>query len=112
MLLTKAHADPTLANVGSADSCPQVRTKKAATGYIHAHIWLKALRNGKYKSIEALASAANIHSKVVRNRPQLAFLAPAITRQVLDGTQPASMTMNDLTQEVRQNWRDQLAAQI
>jgi hypothetical protein len=77
---------------------------------VRAHVWLRVLRSGKYKSIEALATAAKIHPKVVRNRIQLAFLAPTITRQVLAGTQPASMTMNGLTEQARQNWRNLLPA--
>jgi DNA invertase Pin-like site-specific DNA recombinase len=77
---------------------------------VRAHIWLKALRSGKYKSIEALAAAAKIHPKVVRSRIRLALLAPDITRQILTGTQPASIIINELTECTRLSWRDQYSS--
>ena len=40
------------------------------------------------KRIEALAHAVDLHPKVVRKAIQLAFLTPAVTKAILQGTQP------------------------
>jgi hypothetical protein len=74
---------------------------------VRAHLWLKILRNGGYKSIEALAAAATIHPKAIRSRIRLAFLAPEIVRQILTSTQPVSMTINELTKRTHLSWIEQ-----
>ena len=51
---------------------------------IRAHVWLRQLFDGTYESVEALAKAADIHPKVVRSRIKFAFLAPAVTRALLN----------------------------
>lgn len=71
---------------------------------VRAHIWLKFLSDGTYDSIDNLARAANLHPKVIRNRIRLAFLAPDVTRGILQGTQRA-MTLNDLTIATPLSWR-------
>ena len=56
---------------------------------VRAHAWLTALEDGTYDSVEALARAVGLHPKVVRNRIRLAFLAPALVREFLNGGRPA-----------------------
>jgi len=76
---------------------------------VRAHVWLKLLSVGKYDSIEALAAAAKLHPKVIRNRLRLAFLAPAITGGILFGKQPASLTLKALDRTMSLSWKDQQA---
>lgn len=76
-------------------------------GLVRAHVWIKLLSAGKYKSIEALAAAAKLHPKVIRNRLRLAFLAPAITNQILSGEQPVSLTLKALDRTMSLSWKEQ-----
>ena len=73
-----------------------------------AHIWLKSLTNSTYESIDDLARAVDLHPKVIRNRIRLAFLAPAVVREILQGTQQPSMTVGELTELGALSWRAQL----
>jgi site-specific DNA recombinase len=59
--------------------------QKLLRSVIRAHAWLNDLASGRYASIESLATAANLHPKVVRQGLRLAFLAPEVTAAALDG---------------------------
>lgn len=52
---------------------------------VRAHAWLGLLSDGTHESVEALASAVGFHPKVVRKFLPLAFLAPALTAEILQG---------------------------
>jgi site-specific DNA recombinase len=52
---------------------------------VRSHVWLQALQDGTYESVEALAAANCIHPKVVRLVMRLAFLPPEITEGLLLG---------------------------
>ena len=61
-----------------------------------AHHWLHQLTTGKVSSIDELAGLENEdRNELSRNLP-LAFLAPDITRAIVSGTQPASLTASRL----------------
>jgi site-specific DNA recombinase len=72
-----------------------------------AHLWLKALTDGTYKSIEELASAAKWNPKVVRKVLRLAFLAPDITEAIILGSQPMSLTVSELQGIAAFTWDEQ-----
>jgi len=78
-------------------------------GLVRAHVWLKLLSNGKYDSIEALAAAAKLHPKIIRNRLRLAFLAPSVTGAILTGKQPNALTLKALDATMSLSWKDQMA---
>lgn len=59
------------------------RDTKLVQTLLRAQIWLKALSDGTYESVEQLARAVDLHPKVVRNRIQWAFLSPDIVRYSL-----------------------------
>jgi site-specific DNA recombinase len=60
---------------------------------VRAHVWLHSLREGTYESIENLADANRMHPKVVRQALRLAFLSPEVTSAVLEGRQPAGISL-------------------
>jgi DNA invertase Pin-like site-specific DNA recombinase len=74
---------------------------------VRAHQWLKSLIDGTYDSVEALARAVDLHPKVIRSRIRLAFLAPKITRELLQGILPVSANINELTSAVHWSWVQQ-----
>jgi len=61
-----------------------------------AHLWLKALSDGTYQSIEELADVAKLHPKVIRKGLRLAFLAPDLTETIVVGCHPTSLNLSKL----------------
>jgi site-specific DNA recombinase len=74
---------------------------------VRAHKWLKSLSDGTYDSIEDLARALELHPKVVRKGLRLAFLAPAITKDLLAGQRRGVELLRDLEQAVVLRWAEQ-----
>jgi site-specific DNA recombinase len=56
-----------------------------------AHDWVADLRGGK--PLGEIAAATRHSESYIRTRAQLAFLAPAIQGAILDGRQPADLTL-------------------
>jgi site-specific DNA recombinase len=59
--------------------------QKLVKSIVRAHAWLSDLSSGRHTSIEALAAAADLHPKVIRQGLRLAFLPPDLTRAALAG---------------------------
>jgi DNA invertase Pin-like site-specific DNA recombinase len=77
---------------------------------VRAHAWVKDLSAGTHESIEALAKANALHPKVIRNGIRLAFLAPDMTNAILQGEQPASLTLRDFYKAAPLCWSEQRQA--
>lgn len=75
-----------------------------------AHAWTKLLGDGEHVSIESLAAAIDLHPKVVRKSIRVAFLAPDITKAIILGRQPLSLTVTDLHRATALSWSDQRCA--
>jgi DNA invertase Pin-like site-specific DNA recombinase len=75
-----------------------------------AHLWLKALSHGAYRTIEELADGAKTNPKVIRKRLRLAFLAPNITEAILNGSQPKSVSLSRLPGTLPLCWNAQCHA--
>jgi hypothetical protein len=75
---------------------------------VRANAWLSDLANNRYTSIEKLASAVQLHPKVIRQGLRLAFLAPLTTKAILDGTQPAHLTLAAIPKALPLAWWAQL----
>ena len=59
-----------------------------------AHTWKADLRRGK--SLNEIAAATSHSDSYVRTRAQLAFLAPAIQKAILDGRHPPELTLEQI----------------
>lgn len=59
-----------------------------------AHIWTAELRRGK--SLNDIAAATSHSESYIRTRAQLAFLAPAIQKAILDGRHPPDLTLEKI----------------
>jgi site-specific DNA recombinase len=59
-----------------------------------AHTWTVDLRRGK--SLNEIAAATSHSDSYVRTRAQLAFLAPAIQKAILDGRHPPELTLEKI----------------
>jgi site-specific DNA recombinase len=73
------------------------------------HRWLDSLTSGKVYSIDDLASHEGIPASEISRTLQLAFLAPDITKSILQGTQPADLTTQSLKRlgKLPACWREQ-----
>jgi site-specific DNA recombinase len=69
------------------------RNESLIKSIVRAHVWVRNLQDGTYDSIEALAEANPLHPKVIRHALRLAFLSPGVTSAVLEGRQPAVLSL-------------------
>ena len=72
-----------------------------------AHLWLQALSNETYQSVEELSNVARWNSKVIRKVLRLAFLAPDITEAIIFGSQPKALGLSQLQGISAQSWGEQ-----
>jgi hypothetical protein len=95
------------------DTATEVESHGAPTGehnenliqlVVRAHTWVHCLRDGMYDSIEQLAETNRLHPKVVRGNLRLAFLSPDITSAILDGRQPAGLSVARVPQLLPLSW--------
>jgi hypothetical protein len=73
---------------------------------VRAHAWMHLLQDSAYNSIEELADANNIHPKVVRQNLRLAFLSSEVVSAILDGSQPASLSLAQIPKLLSLKWTD------
>jgi hypothetical protein len=70
--------------------------------------WRKLLETGVHATIDDLAGAERINPSYVSRVLRLTLLAPDIVEAILDGRQPAEMTVKELTQPLPVEWEGQL----
>lgn len=80
--------------------------EKLVKSIARAHAWLGALVTGEHLSVEELASAINLHPKVVRQGLQLAFLTPHLTKGLLDNE--CTVQLRQIPKPLPLSWRKQL----
>ena len=69
------------------------RNESLIQSIVRAHVWTQYLSDSSYDSIEALAEANRLHPKVVRQALRLAFLSPDLTSAILEGREPAGLSL-------------------
>jgi site-specific DNA recombinase len=74
---------------------------------VRAHAWMHSLQNETYDSIEQLSEANNLHPKVVRQNLRLAFLSPDATSAILEGSQPAELSLARIPKLLPLPWSNQ-----
>jgi len=72
--------------------------------------WRRLLENGTYGTVEEIAAAEKINSSYVSRVLRLTLLAPDIVEAILDGRQPAEMTLAVLMRPFAVGWREQAEA--
>jgi site-specific DNA recombinase len=73
---------------------------------VRAHVWAQSLQDGSYETIEMLAKANNLHPKVVRQALRLAFLSPEVTSAILEGRQPADLSLGRIPKLLPLPWTE------
>ena len=69
--------------------------------------WRKLLDDGVYGSIEEMAAAEKINTTYVSRLLRMTLLAPDIVEAILNGRQPADMTLAGLMGPFAVVWREQ-----
>jgi len=72
--------------------------------------WRKLLETGVYVTVGEIAAAEKINPSYVSRVLRLTLLAPTIVESILDGRQPAEMTLAVLMRPFPVRWRDQVGA--
>ena len=74
-----------------------------------AYQWLTLITSGKVQSIKEIADAEGLDQSHVTRTINKAFLAPDIIRAILNGTQPAHLTLKYLKQYrvLPNDWNEQ-----
>ena len=83
---------------------------KLVQAVVRAHAWVESLRGGTYQSVEDLARSAKLHPKMVRQELRLAFLAPEIMEAILNGNQPAALSLPRIPKTLPLSWPEQRQA--
>ena len=69
--------------------------------------WQRLLDDGTYATIDDMAAAEKISPSYVSRVVRLALLSPTIVEAILDGRQPARLTMKDLLDRFPVDWEGQ-----
>ena len=74
-----------------------------------AYQWLSLITSGQVQSIKEIAEAEKLDQQHVARMINKAFLAPDIIRSILNGTQPAHLTLKYLKQfrALPSDWNEQ-----
>lgn len=83
---------------------------KLVQALVRAHVWLRELQSDRFDTVEALAASVNLHPKVVRQELRYAFLVPTITEAILNGDQPATLSLPRIPKTLPMAWSDQCQA--
>jgi hypothetical protein len=72
-----------------------------------AHRWKRLLENGRYASLGELAAAEKLDRGYLGRIPQLTLLAPDLVEDMLDGRQPAELSLPRLIAALEPSWAEQ-----
>jgi hypothetical protein len=72
--------------------------------------WRKLLEEGVFATVEEIGAAEKINASYVGRVLRLTLLAPDIVDAILDGRQPAHMTLAALMRPFAVGWREQQIA--
>jgi hypothetical protein len=77
---------------------------------VRAHAWIRLLSDGTHKTVKSLAQSVGVHPKIVRNGIRMAFLAPNVTKAILEGDQQPGLRLKDFIGPVPLSWSGQRLA--
>ena len=66
--------------------------------------WQKLLEDGTYTTIEEIADAEKINPSYVSRILRLMLLSPEIVEMILDGRQPATLTLKSFQKKIPVEW--------
>jgi hypothetical protein len=97
-----------LAPVGTDSTPVRPRVDNAMVKALaRAFRWRRLMETGRHGSIEELAAAEKINASYVSRILRLTLLAPDIVEAILDGRQPAEMTLAEFMKPFPPYWNKQ-----
>jgi hypothetical protein len=82
--------------VGGDLSTPHLADVTLLTAIGRAHVWIEELKAGRVRDLNEIAHRHGLPSSYVRAHLPLAFLAPSIISAILEGRQPADLSLKNL----------------
>jgi hypothetical protein len=71
------------------------------------HVWLDQLRRGEARSLRSIAKSVGVSERHVSQVVRSAFLAPDLVEAVLQGRQPAQLTLRRIMKNLPLDWNEQ-----
>jgi hypothetical protein len=99
---------PNGTNITTAAVCRHIDTAMVKA-IARAFRWREMLENGTYATIAEIAAAEKINESYVGRILRLTLLAPEIVNGILDGQQPAALTLAVLMRPFVVEWGEQMA---
>lgn len=82
--------------VGADFVAPHIPDEALLTAIARAHVWIQEITSGRIADINAIAKRESLPASYVRSHLPLAFLAPSIVTTLLEGRQPADLSLKHL----------------
>jgi hypothetical protein len=82
--------------VGADFVAPHIADEALLMAIARAYAWVDELKAGRVRGFNEIADRERLPSSYVRSHLPLAFLAPSIVTAVLEGRQPADLTLKHL----------------
>lgn len=79
---------------GPKQSHRHTKDLKLINSVVKSHDWLNLLIKGKVKSLQEIVEKEGVGGSYVTRSIYRAFLAPDIVRAIMNGTQPAHLTID------------------
>lgn len=82
--------------VGADFVAPHIPDEALLTAIARADVWVQEITTGRIPDVNAIAKRENVPASYVRSHLPLEFLAPSIVTTVVEGRQPADLTLKHL----------------
>ena len=92
---------------GKTNPSDPVLQKPLLLALARAHRWRRLLEEGRFSTITQLALALDVDSSYVGRILRLTLLAPEIIESILDGREPAGLSLARLTKTLPLDWSSQ-----
>ena len=95
--------------IGGGVIAPVQRDETLVKAIARAHMWFEDIRTGRIGDLSDLATREKFPRSYVQAHLPLAFLAPKIVQSILDGKQPADLSLKQLMYRTNlsTNWASQ-----
>jgi site-specific DNA recombinase len=91
----------------SGEEMPVHPTQSLIKAVARAHDWYRRITRGELTGSRSIANATGLDERYVNRIFQFAFLAPDIVESILDGRQPAKMTLENFRTHLPIHWEAQ-----
>ncbi len=92
---------------GSETQTPRHLSLPLIKAVARAHRWPEKIMRGEFQSRQSVAQFAEVDQRYAGRILQFAFLAPDIVEAILEGRQPADLTVQKLLRGVSMSWAEQ-----